>query len=204
MWKKRLGLVLCTVMSVTTFGLVTPAAADTLSAKDDRRDMLYLDVTDGEDLVFPGTAKPERRNGDLKGYTVRYGAKRISASLRFRELNRTGPVIMVDARFRLPQGGQLTYDEVVTTARRGNWPGRARSTVPGCAVHHKIDYRRNTVRVSFPRGCFASPRWIQFNAVILFSDSLVRPSYLYTDAIDPVFSANPTAVERFSPRIRRP
>lgn len=175
-----------------------------MSAKDSRQDVLYLDLANGDDLALPGTTKPQRRNGDLKGYTVRYGAKRISASFRFRELKRTGPVTMVDARFRFPQGGQLEYTHVITTARKGNWQGRARSTVPGCAVDHKIDYRKNTVRISFPSRCFASPRWIQFNALVTFSDRFAKPSYLYADYIYPVFSQNPTAVERFSPRIRRP
>ena len=34
-----------------------------------------------------------------------------------------------------------------------------------CAVRHRVNYQRDTVRVGFPRRCLDNPRYLQFRAV---------------------------------------
>lgn len=149
---------------------------------------------------------PDRRNGDLRRYVVRYGEKRIRVALKFRELTRKEPVLMIQGRFRWPEGGQWAYTEAVITAAEGNRSGTASmSTHDGpCPVKHRISYRNNRVRLSFPARCFSTPRWVQFNSWVLTMDHRSKPTYLYGDHVFPVISADDTAVERFTRRIWRP
>lgn len=180
-----------------------PARADVLSGADEAGDVVFYDVTNGVDEALPGTTVPARRYPDLTRYTVRHGAQRIRVRMKFRDLRRREPVLVFSARFRWPESGALQYAEAVVTARPGNRAGRARLTInSGCAVSHRISYARNQVRVSFAATCFGSPRWVQFNALILTADGLKRPSYVYADDVFPVFSA-PGEVERYSKRIHK-
>lgn len=186
-----------------TLSLAGPASAGDLSNADPVADVRFYDLSEGIEAAVPGTEVPEHRNVDLKRFSVRYGEKRIQVALKFRELKRVEPVLMVQGRFRFPGRGQLSYAEAVVTATKANRSGTARMTTANCRVRHRISYARNRVQLSFPARCFSSPRWIQFNAWILTMDNKRDPTYFYGDHIFPVLSADESAVERFTRRIRR-
>ena len=190
-------------MAGAVLSLASPASAGDLSSVDPAADVQFYDLSEGIEAAVPGTEVREHRDGDLKRFSVRYGEKRIQVTLKFRELTRTEPVLMVQGRFRFPGGGQLNYAEAVVTATQANRSGTARMTPADCSVRHRISYARNRARLSFPARCFSSPRWIQFNAWVLTMDHKNEPTYLYGDHIFPVLSAEESAVEQFTRRIRR-
>lgn len=198
----RLRVAGCIALAVAAFGTIGPASADTMSGTDTAGDVLHLDTSEGFEQALPGTREPRRRDGDLTGYTVRHGAKRITAVLRFRELRRNQPVLQVVGRFRYPQRHQLEYNELVVTARKGDRRGTASSSQGRCDVAHRINYAKNRVRMSVSRRCFATPRWIQFNAMIIRTDRLRDPSYLYEDDIYAVFGDDELSVERYTGKVR--
>ena len=199
---RGLGLAAYGAMVGVALSLAGPASAGDLSTLDPPADVRFYDLTQGIEAAVPGTEVPDHRNADLRRFSVRYGEKRIQVVLKFRELKRTEPVLMVQGRFRFPGGGQLNYEEAVVTATRANRSGTARMT--DCRVRHRINYARNRARMSFPARCFSSPRWIQFNAWILTMDHTKEPTYLLGDHIFPVLSADESGVEQFTRRIRRP
>jgi hypothetical protein len=186
-----------------TLSLASPAIAGDLSNVDSAADARFYDMSRGVEAAVPGTMVPERRNGDLRRFFVQYGEKRIRVALKFRELNKTEPVLMVQSRFRFPGSGQLNYAEAIITATKANRAGTARMTTADCRVKHRISYARNRAWLSFPARCFSSPRWIQFNAWVLTMDHKKEPTYFYGDHIFPVLSADENALERFTRRIRR-
>jgi hypothetical protein len=194
-------LAACGALVGVALGLSGPASAGDLSTVDPAADVRFYDLSQGVEAAVPGTEVPEQRNADLRRFHVRYGEKRIQVVLKFRELKRTQPVLMIEGRFRFPGGGQLNYEEAIVTATRANRSGTARMT--NCSVRHRISYVLNRARLSFPARCFSSPRWIQFNAWILTMDHRTQPTYLFGDHVFPVLSANDSAVEQFTHRIRR-
>lgn len=201
---RKLHLAVCTALAAMTLGIVSPARAGDLSNVDPAEDVRYYDLAEGIEQALPGTVTPDHRNGDLRRFSVRYGENRIRVGLKFRELTRAEPVLMIQGRFRWPGGGQLNYAEAVITATEANRSGTARMTTAECQVKHRISYLNNRVRLSFPARCFSSPRWIQFNSWVLTMDHTTDPSYLYGDHVFPIISADDNAVERFTRRIRRP
>jgi len=190
-----------------TLGVASPAFAGDLSKGDSPGDVRLHDLSQAGESPFPGTEVPEHRNGDLKSASIRYGEKRIRVALRFRELDRSEPVLMLSNRFQYPGGGQLNYEEAIVTTTKANRSGTARmsmTTGEDCAVRHRIRYRTNRATLSFPARCFSSPRWVAYNAWIVTMDRRKAPAYLFGDDIFPVWSSNDNAVERFTRRIRRP
>lgn len=164
---------------VTALLFAQPAHAERLSANDATRDVQFIQPPDTPDA--PADA-PDHANGDLKRYAIRYGEKRIWILLKFRELDRSEPLLVLGGAFRFPGHGQLNYSEAVVKARAGSWAGSARmSNRPKCAVNHRLDYTKNQVAISFPAGCFGSPRWLQFNAVAITTDRWRNPTYIYAD-----------------------
>lgn len=207
---RLLRLVVSVALAALTLGVVGPASAGELSHADPAKDVRYYDFSQGIEAAMPGTKLPHHRNGDLRRFSVSYGAHRIRVVLKFRELRRTRPVFVVSARFRWEGGGQLNYAEAVVTATKENRAGTAQLTGEGpegssarCPVRHRINYRANRVRLSFPARCLSSPRWIQFNAWVLTTDDLEDPTYLYGDDIFQVMGGEPGDVERYTRRIRR-
>ena len=198
---RRLSVCGAALAAVVT--LASPAIAGDLSNVDPTADVRFYDLTQGVDAAVPGTEVSEHRNGDLKRFSVRYGERRIQVALKFRDLNKTEPVLMIEGRFRWPGGGQLNYAEAIITATKANRSGTARmTTTTDCTAKHRISYARNRARLSFPARCFSSPRWIQFNAWVLTMDHKNAPTYAYGDDVFPVLSAQESAVERFTRRIR--
>ena len=207
---RLLRLAVSVALAALTFGVVGPASAGELSHADQAKDVRYHDFSQGFETAMPGTELPRRRNGDLRRFSVSYGAQRIRVVLKFRELRRTQPVFVVSARFRWAGGGQLNYAEAVITATKGNRAGTAELSAEGsedssgrCQVRHRINYRANRVRLSFPARCFSTPPWIQFNAWVLATDDLEDPTYVLGDDVFPVMSDEPGEVERYTRRIRR-
>ena len=203
---RNIAVSVCVAVMGATLVIASPAFAGDLSKGDPAGDVRFYDLSQGESPL-PGTELPEHRNGDLKRASVRYGEKRIRVALRFRELDRSEPVLMLQSRFQYPGGGQLNYAEAIVTATKANRAGTVRMSMTideDCAVRHHIRYRTNRATLSFPVRCFSSPRWIAYNAWILTMDHKKEPTYLFGDHIFPVWSSDDTAVEQFTRRIRRP
>ncbi len=205
----RLRFAIAGAMTVALLSIASPSNADTLTGRDERKDLIWYDASGGWEEAFPGTPKPSRRDGDLTGYKVRHGQKRIFVSMRYRDLKRTAPALVVMARFRFPRPNvdflEFFYDELVVTAVKGDRRGSSISSAGRCKVRHRINYEKNFVRMSVARTCFSTPKWVQFNATTLAMDKVDEPTYFYEDHVYRVM-ADPRdetpRTERYTARIR--
>ncbi|GAA5146829.1 hypothetical protein GCM10023340_18330 [Nocardioides marinquilinus] len=118
---------------------------------------------------------------DVETWAVRYGDHRISAVVGFRDLQPRGR--RLETSLVLLHGadrGRST--EVSVLARRGDRAGTAR-VLGGkdCHPRHRIDYRRDLVRVSFAARCIGSPR--AFEALIITKLVPASGQALYADLV---------------------
>ncbi|GAA5146825.1 hypothetical protein GCM10023340_18320 [Nocardioides marinquilinus] len=103
-----------------------------------------------------GVARP---TVDLVGYSIRYSERRITATLRYRDLQPRGRTFFAGLLFTA--AGRDSSDSLQVIAGRGNRAGE--SMLDGrerCPTTHRIDYRRDVVRVSMPARCIGAPRYI--------------------------------------------
>lgn len=195
------------VAGIVALGAVltpAPALAGVLSGRDDSGDVLHHEVLPSGEPA-EGTEVPGHRNIDLTDYRVRYDEHRIRVALDFRELHRREPVMLLQARFRWAGPGQYHYAEAVARATTEKPAGTARLTSGiRCDIDHEIDYAADRATLSFPARCIGSPRWVRFNAFVLTTDRIPRPTHAYVDDVHQVLDpGDDGAVERFSRRILR-
>ncbi len=74
---------------------------------------------------------------------------------------------------RISINGVATHDRNGMTTLRNN---QFRDI--DCQVEHTIDYKQNTVLVSFPRECVDNPNYLQFR---MFSQYYTNQNYTYSD-----------------------
>lgn len=193
--------VVCAV-AAALLGIAGPASAGELSRVDAAGDVQRYEMTsDGPD--FPGTVESARRGGDLRRFTVHHGLKRVTVVMRFRELTRRPPVQVFMARFTYGAERGRGYAEALVTATRENPAGRAQLTSGDCRVDHRIDYRDNRVRISFPTRCIGTPPWVRINPGLIATDDLDDPNWVRTDSLFPIFSDREGETERYTRRIYR-
>lgn len=160
---RRAAAVLLSVALLTA--LPAAAQAQSRSARDARHDIVNIKGRN-PDIRY---RLPGMRLGDLTGSRVTYTRHRITVVTRFRELNHRRP----DFYLGLPMAyvnrdGRLkTFEPLVLVADR-DWGGQVMPDGPrDCRFAHRIDYRRDTIRVSFPSSCIGSPAWVRTAAISL-------------------------------------
>jgi hypothetical protein len=138
-----------------------PAAAERVTVADRRGDVLKVEegATSGEPA--PGSTF------DVWRSTFAHTPDRVVARVRFDDLRPTGKRLRVwvnlqDGRGRTHHVGV----EGVPGDRAGTaWLMGDRGRDLPCRVRHRIDYRRDVVRVSLPRRCVGSPRVLRFGVL---------------------------------------
>jgi hypothetical protein len=139
------------------------AHAETLADADTVGDMAKLTVTEeqGETLV----PAPERRSNDVNKTRLTHGTRRVAVRVNYVELKRKPGEIQLLNIAMVTDEGVRRYLQVA--AWRRHWSGDAqmhnrRWGPVECPVRHAIDYEANVIRVSFPRRCASTPRWVRF------------------------------------------
>lgn len=164
-------IVVLTVGAV--LALPTAAHADTSPSVDAHGDVQSIPI-DGDDTASPAAA-PNRAQGDITGVKVTHATNTVRVLVRFRELNRTGPLHSHQFLFKTATRKRW----VSLDAGTGHWAGKPTTyngsgTKVRCAVSRTIDYNKNTVLVVVPRSCLGKPRWVRAGAgtITTYSDKL--------------------------------
>lgn len=158
-----------------------PAAAQTFSKSDPTGDVVNASVE----------TVPKRRLGDVTRTVVRHELERVVLRTKYARLD-----IKKRQPFLVQWGLSRPDDSVVIVrvrAERGSWAGsldvdvpapplRARDSVE-CGTH-KINYRRNFVRVVLPRDCLDRPHWFKVVSYTQLGDD---PAF-YDDGLQDGFS----------------
>ncbi len=139
-----------------------PAAAEQVTVRDARGDVVRVEEGGGNPVSAPAA-----RVGDVVRTTFRHDATRVVVRTRFVALTRSGRrlTVWVDVQDR---PGRVWYVGVQAGPRdRG---GKtilmdAKGRDLSCTAEHRIDYARDTVRVSVPRGCFGDPARLRFRVL---------------------------------------
>ncbi|HEU4910516.1 MAG TPA: hypothetical protein VFV76_01330 [Actinomycetes bacterium] len=138
-----------------------PVSAAQLTLKDARGDMWFIE----EGSTEPDPA-PTARVGDFVRATFRHTDRRVEVRSKFVELRRTGRQFEMFVTMRDQDHREAIA--MVRTSRQDRdgrtrlFTGRGRDIA--CNIRHRVDYTRNTVRISFPRLCLDNPRWLRFQA----------------------------------------
>ncbi|GAA5146816.1 hypothetical protein GCM10023340_18290 [Nocardioides marinquilinus] len=167
---KRL-LALLAAVAVCVGLTVAPASAERVTGRDGRADVTRTDDD--------GTSTVAWANFDVVRYAVRYGEHRISAVVRFRSLV-PGRDVFAMVYLRPPGRRDDLPPTVAVTAGRGHRAGT--SVLIGverrCRPRHRVDYRRDLVRMSFPARCLGRPRYVDASVLSIGFRSLSRPTYV--------------------------
>ena len=139
-----------------------PAAAQEVTEHDGRGDMIR--VEEGGSDPQPA---PTAEIGDVVRTTFRHDAARVVVRTRLAALERSGRrfTVWVDVQ----DGARHSWFVGVQAARRDRggqtivMDDRGRD-LP-CTAAHRIDYARDTVRVSVPRSCFGDPARLRFRVL---------------------------------------
>lgn len=142
--------------------LAAPAVAASTTVDDARSDVVR--VLEGGSEPTPA---PHATIGDFVRTTFRHTAHRVVVQARFVDLARTGKRFTMWVDMRDQDRHKTTLGVQATRRHRA---GTAflmtnRGVDIPCRVVHRIDYRRNTVRASFPRRCVGNPHYLQFRAL---------------------------------------
>lgn len=172
----------------------SPVSAAQLTLTDARGDMWFIE----EGSTEPDPA-PAARVGDFVRATFRHTDRRVEVRSKFVELRRAGRRFQMFVTMR-DQDRRETIAMVRTSRQDRNGRTRlftGRGQDIACNVRHRVNYARNTVRISFPRRCVGNPRWLRFQATSSqYGDSL---RFAYID--DPNTAAEPSLA--LTGRVRR-
>jgi hypothetical protein len=146
------------MLCVALVALPATGRAEVLDDVDAIGDMIVLDAD-------PVPA-PERALNDIRSTTLIHGDRRVVIAVDYVDLRKQagGPGQHLEVTLVNDQGLRRHLDLVATGAQ---WMGHAqmyngRYASIDCRVRHSIDYRRNVARMTFPRRCADSPRWLVF------------------------------------------
>lgn len=171
-----------------------PVSAAQLTLNDARGDMWVIE----EGSTEPDPA-PAARVGDFVRATFRHTDRRVEVRSKFVELRRTGRRFEMFVTMR-DQNRRETIAMVRTSRQDLNGRTRlftARGQDIACNIRHRVNYARNTVRISFPRRCVDNPRWLRFQA----TSSQSARSLRFAHVDDPNSAAEPSLA--LTGRVRR-
>lgn len=182
-----------------TLGTAGTAAAQTFSVQDARGDVLAYDMASDSDT---GTPAPGVENGDVWRTVFRHNDRRISARIKFADLQRRG--VMSGYIVRVVTNEKVRRD-VIIYAGPQHWRGDSQMARPNgnpveCNIAHNINYDTNVLTLSFTRSCVSDPRWVRMGAGSFWMNGAAQTAY-QDDAQLPG-RVNDTTV-KLSPRIRR-
>lgn len=195
-----ISLALAAGMTVTSLG---PTAAQTLTVNDARGDVLRYTMP-ADETAEPepeAVADPSVTNGDVLRTTIRHSARRIAVRVKFADLKRAG---MFRGDFLSLRTNEGVRREVSLMAGQGLWRGETDMARPSgrpvkCAIRHRIDYGTNVVKLSFPRRCASSPRWVQVGLGSMWAGTDMETFYMD----DAQIAGEVRDVLVWSPRVRR-
>jgi hypothetical protein len=151
------GLGAAVLVAVLTVAGAAAATADQVVLHDPAGDVTRT--------TFGGRSQPAPRVriGDVRRAAVRHGKHAVVVRLRYRELRRVGAYWLFEVRLRT---GTHRYREVRVEATRHHWRGVDRTfdrhgRRVACGVRHRIDYRRDVVRIQVPRTCLGTPKRVR-------------------------------------------
>lgn len=166
-----------TAVALTTGLLLSAtgtASAERLSRSDPRGDVVKYDnsVPFDERVYQP---RPKRRMGDVVRTVARHTNDMVILRTKYAKLtHKQGKPFRVYWLVRTPE---FLHADVILDAGPGQWDGelvihtgfgRTRAATEHCPGVHKIKYRRNYIRVAFPRDCVHDPETIQVGTITSF------------------------------------
>lgn len=142
--------------------VAAPAMADQAYVRDRTGDVLQGRVNEDGGYGY----QSDITEGDVIATQFLHNPRSVIVTSRFRRLDAVGNYHGYYLRL---QSGRGTYREVDVEAFPGRWSGRVTVTNHAgervrCQVTHRIDYARNTVRVSVPRACLGRPTYVRGTA----------------------------------------
>jgi hypothetical protein len=133
-----------------------PASAERVTGRDGRGDVVREDADD----LSP--TRVRRPSADVVRYVLRYDERRFTAEVHLADLRPVGRRFTLAALLTSPSWRESASVPLVVTANRANRAGSSRVLgAPSCPTTHRIDYRRDLVRVSMPARCLAAPRVLE-------------------------------------------
>ncbi len=120
-YRRSVTYILRAVSSATIFAVLSavliaqPALAEHLAATDPSGDVQYFAAPNTSE---PPTNARDHANGDLQRYALHYGEKRISFRLKFREFNRSEPVVTTAALTGWQPATAVTPDSAAASIDR--------------------------------------------------------------------------------------
>ena len=192
----RRGVLTLAISAGLAVGTAGTAAAQTLTDIDQRGDVQSFTMESEEPTPAPTVA-----NGDVLRTVFNHAEQRVSVRVAYADLRRVGQFRSDSVRVVTNEGVRR---EVSAFAGPGMWRGQADMVRPSgrpvdCDVAHKIDYDRNVVTISFPRGCVSNPRWVRLGMGAVWMDG---SSKAYADDAQIDGRINPENL-KLSPRLRR-
>ena len=153
--------VLAALLAAGTLAVTAaPAGAAQLKVKDARGD-----VWGAADAVNV-TPSPTISEGDITKTVVAHQRDAVTVKIGFVKLSRTGPYAQYAVRL---QGSKGVVREVLVESSRRDRSGVHRvfnaqgREVGDCDAQHRIDYKRDLVKVKVDRGCLARSRKVRAN-----------------------------------------
>ena len=176
------------VLSLLLGLTAAPAEADDLRVVDGRADMWRLT---GKQQFTPA---PTVTNGDIVRTRFRHSPNRVVIVSSFARLTRHDFAYVARTRDNADRRRivhlQADRRHPAGTVELFRPPG---AEIP-CATRHRISYRTDKLRISFPRHCIGNPRWLRFAS---WSIHKTQPRHYYDDAN----SAGPPIPPVWSPRV---
>jgi len=135
-----------------------PAAARTTGLSDPRGDSWTTNAQyEWERVDGPSQA-------DLTRVTIAHNRRAVVVRARYAHLDRKGFTFQLGMGIRANTQRGSSYAVVMRDRRK--WRGTSgisdgRGPERDCGVTHRIDYRRDLVRLRIPRACLDNPRWVR-------------------------------------------
>lgn len=159
------------VAVVTSLLVAPPALGDDVSVQDARGDMWFI----VEGSTDPDPA-PGARIGDFVRSTFRHAQSRVIVRSKFAELERTGRRFTMWTDLQAGNGKEWFAGVQMTPRDRNGSTTIFTGTGAdiACNLNHRVNYRKNTVRLSIPRRCLNTPRTLRFGQLSEFSKRSLR------------------------------
>lgn len=166
----RIARALTTLVATSTVAaLLIPgvAAAETRVVVDDRRDAARLEFTEDDELRI--TPDPGERSADIVRQTTSYGARLLTVTVRFRELERDGRGPMLLGQIATDAGRQGFEVTVRRGEGRFRWEGAADPSQAPCdrsEVAVEVLAERPAVRLAIPTtACLDDAPWVRVSTI---------------------------------------
>ena len=160
-----------------------PAAAETWDARDGHGDVraYHVDITQQCEEITVGDRVPQDRQHDITRLAVDHGTEDVVATIRLRDVIRTGRPSSYEVAVRTPDktfmvevyGSTAGRVEAILDKVHGVRDPEGQGCGPALEAYGRdctglvadIDHRANSVTVTVPRACLGDPSWVRVGAV---------------------------------------